>query len=499
MSGTSWQFDGPNDPDGPGGGQSAPANPRRRGSASVTLRQRGESDGVQNVGPLIDPATKSLGDALRISYRLLQLSMVLLVGLYLLSGFQSIKESERGIRLLFGRVESRDLPSGFQFSFPAPIGELVKVQTGLQTQDLNREFFPRLSETEEKQMTDKDKGAQSLAEGGPDSLDPDADGQLLTADGNIVHARWTVDYQRTQAWLAAQNIDPEFERKIVTAAASQGIVHAAASLPIDDILKKQVESDSTQQVGRSKIELRAKEEAQLSLDRIESGITITQLAMTTVIPPRYVMKQFEEVQAAQSKRSTLVEQARTSRADTLTTMAGASAPIILTLIDTYERQLGLGERDKAVVTLGQIESVLKNEEVQIDGRVVKASTSGDVTATISNALQYRSSVVNDAQGEVAFFEAKRALFDSNPLVMIHGDWSEAFTKFMSGDTLQSIWLPPGTSRQTLELTRDPRIAADQEKTRNLKEATEFEAKRQAERRRQQWIQRTDPESRKRTE
>lgn len=484
---------------GPGvpGGEGSPA--RRRGAASVTLRQSGES--VEGGGGLIvggmDPATKSLADALRITYRLLLASMVVLAGLYVLSGLQSVKESERAVRLLFGRVEDKNLAPGFQWSYPAPIGELVKVQTGLISQEINNAFFPALSDAEEKQLANKDMGAQSLADGGSNSLNPDVDGQLLTADGSIVHARWTVSYQRTDAWKTAQNIDPDYEKRIVNAAACKGIVHAASSLPIDDILKKQVDSESTQQVGQSKVEVRAKDEAQAALDKIESGITITQLAMTTVIPPRWVMKQFEEVQAAQSKKSKAIEQARTSRNDTLTQTAGKAADLVLNLIDRYERQLSLNESQNAAATLEMIDSVLRGEEITLDGEKIAPETSGSVTARVSEALQYRSSIVNEAKGEAAYFMAKLGLFRTNPLVMIHGDWTEAFGDFLNGETLQTIWLPPGTSRQILQINRDPKILADQIQQMQLKQATEAAKARETERARRRWEERTNTEIRTR--
>ncbi|MFN7020929.1 MAG: SPFH domain-containing protein [Phycisphaerales bacterium] len=484
-------------PETPDAGGSPPSL-RRRNAASVTLRQQRSAEPAEGdfqAAGAIDPATKSLADALKISYRLLLAAMVVLAALYIFSGFQSVKESERGIRLLFGKVQAKDLGSGFQFSAPAPFGELVKVQTGLRTEEINNHFFPKLSEPEEKMITDKDKGPQTLADGGADTLDPDNDGQLLTADGNIVHARWSISYQRTQAWLAEQNINPDFERKIVVSAACQGVVRAAAALTIDDILKKQSESVSGQQVGASKIELRAKEETQAVLNRIESGITINQMAMTLVIPPRKVMRQYEEVQANQSNKSTLIENARTRRKDTLTQAAGTSADLLLSLIDRYEERLTLGRKDDAAATLALIDKVMTNEASEIDGRPVTVRTSGAVAARISDARQYRTSVVNDAQGEAAFFEAKRQLFESNPLVMVHGDWSEAMRKLLNQDSVQVMWLPPGTARQVIQINRDPRIAAEQEERENLRQAEEAERARQLQRERDRFQQRTAPETR----
>jgi regulator of protease activity HflC (stomatin/prohibitin superfamily) len=502
----------PHSPDGLNGlglpiadGATATLSPplRGRGAASVTLRDRSADDGAggRNSGPFVDPATRSLADALRITYRLLQATMVVLVILYLLSGFQAVKESERGIRLLFGQVKARDLSPGFQFSLPAPLGELVRVGTGAQTMDINKAFFPNLSEDEEKQLLDKNKGAQTLADGGNDSLDPDSDGQLLTADGSIVHTRWSVTYQRAQAWETAQNIEEESERRIVTAAACQGIVHAAAGLTIDDILKKQVgagaEGAPEGGGGGSLVELRARENAQRALDKIESGIQITQLVMTTVIPPRRVMRQFEEVQANQSRKTKLIDEARTERADKLTQAAGDAAPLLLRLIERYESELALAEPARAAATLALIDRVLLREAIELDGRTLAPQAFGRVSSILDEARQRRSSVVSEAKEDAAYFQAKRELFNSNPLVMIHGDWSDAFRTFLARPSLQTIWLPPNIDRQTLQINRDPSITAAQQEERNRKQVEEAAKARELKRARENFERRTDAESRTR--
>jgi len=52
----------------------------------------------------LDPANQSLADALRMSFRILKLLMLVLVVLYFLSGWFSVKPGENGVILRFGRV-----------------------------------------------------------------------------------------------------------------------------------------------------------------------------------------------------------------------------------------------------------------------------------------------------------------------------------------------------------------------------------------------------------
>ena len=86
----------------PGLGPDQPDQVRRTRAASVTLRDRAGAD--RDVSEPLDAANKSLMDALRFSYFLMGVAMAILAMLYVASGFQSIAESERGVRLSLGRV-----------------------------------------------------------------------------------------------------------------------------------------------------------------------------------------------------------------------------------------------------------------------------------------------------------------------------------------------------------------------------------------------------------
>lgn len=79
--------------------------------ASVQLREGEPTPGQR--ASMMDPANQSLAEALRITFRILQLAMVVLFVLYIGSGFQSIKASERGLRVITGRIVASDLPPVF--------------------------------------------------------------------------------------------------------------------------------------------------------------------------------------------------------------------------------------------------------------------------------------------------------------------------------------------------------------------------------------------------
>src|SRR5262249_31462780 len=161
-----------------------------------------------------------------ITFRILQLAMIVLAILFAFSGFQSVREGERGIRLLFGKIRAANLDPGFRFSFPYPVGELVRVNTGAVNLSLDRAFWPYVDEASRSRPIDQLPRTASL--------NPANDGSLLTADNNIAHTQWSVVYRREKPDLYAQNVFTEDEKKLVMMAVQRGIVHATAQVTIDD-------------------------------------------------------------------------------------------------------------------------------------------------------------------------------------------------------------------------------------------------------------------------
>ncbi|MHC4509065.1 MAG: SPFH domain-containing protein [Planctomycetota bacterium] len=96
-----------------------------------------ENKDVLPVGPEtpgggeLDAAGKSLSEALRISFIVLKVIMIVLVVAFLASGFETVDSDERAIVLRFGEIrgvgEKRLLQPGLQWILPYPIDEIVKI------------------------------------------------------------------------------------------------------------------------------------------------------------------------------------------------------------------------------------------------------------------------------------------------------------------------------------------------------------------------------------
>lgn len=471
----------------PGTNPSGGGDARRKRAASVTLRQ-GEGQRVQSVGDLMDPANKSLADALRIAYRLLQASIVVMLVLFALSGIQQVGASEVGMRVTLGKIVGRNLPQGLAFSWPQPFGDVLKVKRTDELVEVKKAFFPGLSKTEEDTLNDPAKRQQGLADGGRDFLDPDSDGALLTADGFMVHTRWQVTYRRKDgtdgpttleriASDAQEEKDREStERQIVTAAIRRGVVLAASSMTVDEVLYDQSENKAFRRV-----DVVAKEEAQKLLNQMNIGIELQQFKKVDQIPPRFVIKSFNDVQSAQARAGAERTDAQAAAQQKLAQAAGEGAPVILSQIDMYESQLAAGKTAEADATLARIHALMQRQTVTIDGKEVHATVSGDVSRRLSDATQYRTSVVSRARSDASAYTAKLAAFRANPQVFLSGEWTDAYTTFSRTETLQTMLLPPGLERLVLRINKDPEVDKDVKMKLAAKEAEDAALKRKKDR------------------
>lgn len=479
-----------------------PVRRQRSAGASVRLRDQAGADpstfGAADDG-ITDPATSSLADALRITYRLLQYAMIVVFALFLFSGVQQINESERGINLTFGRVVGTDLPPGFRFSYPAPVGELIKVPTANEPLELRKEFFFNLSETEESRMTTDPNGVQALAGGGGDSLDPDVDGMLLLGDGSIAHARVKLTYKRANIvkYAAAINSDNnrEQEKKIVTAAVRRGLIQTAATITIDEFLTKQLNPALRNGDERS-LDTAARDAAQKILNSLDSGIEIGEFTILYPTPPRRVMPEFNRVTSASTEAKKAIEDANAFRNDKLVEVAGEAAPAILGAIDGYEKALSTSDAAQAKRMLDQIDALLSGERpAGWQGETVPVVT-GEVTTILDDARQYRATIASRARSDLAVFNAKRETFRANPRVMVAGEWTSAFGAFLSRPDVQTLLLPPTAERIVMQINRDPRIARRIEQDRNAREYEEAEKERQRRMERSRFQEKFDAETHK---
>jgi regulator of protease activity HflC (stomatin/prohibitin superfamily) len=219
----------------------------------------------------------------------------------------------------------------------------------------------------------------------------------------------------------------------------------------------------------STIATRVRTLAQAALDQIESGIVIEEVALRDITPPLSIRNSFAQVQSAQSDAEQKREQADRQRRERLSQVAGQAADLILRQIDEYEQAIELEDPDADAI-LARIDRLLQGEAVEIDGERYVAMISGEATNLINGARRYRTEIESQYRSFAQTFAAKLEQYRTNPGLLITREWTEALTQFFARPEVEITFLPPGAIAELL-INRDPSIARERERLRNLQQLT----------------------------
>lgn len=406
--------------------------------ASMRLRDLGERS-----EQLMDPANQSLAEALRITYRIVQLAMIALAFLFLFSGVQRVAEGERGIPLFFGEPTAEQLDPGLHFSAPFPIGEIVKVDATTSKLEIMFDYWPRVAPGRQEDPIDRLPSSPQLV--------PGADGSLITSDLSIAHAQWKVEYRRVSHRTFAENIHPEAEKSIVQGAVQRGIVRVVAETSIDVLLGL---GDS----GESPITDRIRTIAQEMLtEDLNSGIVIDKVTLYRKTAPVRLIDQFARVQTEANAAGTKFEEAMDARKTTLNGVAGEAHLELIKLIQHYESAIELEQSERADQILAAINNVIEGRAAEFEDVIVYAGqASGEVTEIISQARSQATALRESAEADLRIYRAKLTQFQANPRLMMQVDWVSAYRDLTNRQFVQTMLLPEGVPPQLL-INADPDI------------------------------------------
>jgi modulator of FtsH protease HflK len=229
---------------------------------------------------------------------MLVLVPVVLIAVWLASGFYRVQPSEQGVVLRFGAWTQTTQP-GLNWHIPAPIETVLTPQV------------TRINRVE--------VGFRSAAADtgrGTASREVPTESLMLTGDENIVDINFVVLWQIKDAGQYLFNIrDPESTVKSVTESVMREIV---GKTPIAEATTE----------GRRDIELEAREQIQQTLDEYGAGILINQVQLQRVDPPNEVIDAFRDVQRAQADRERLQNEAEAFANDILPRARGEAERVL---------------------------------------------------------------------------------------------------------------------------------------------------------------------------
>lgn len=283
-------------------------------------------------GDELDAASRSLSEALRVSFIVLKVIMIVLVVLFLASGLKTVGPDEKALVLQFGRIrpvgDEGLLGPGLRWVLPYPIEEIVRIPVEKRVNLAVDSFW--YYQPPEELIPESPKQRARI---GP-TLEPLRDGYCLTRSGqrdrppagstesdySIVHCKWQITYQIDRPMQFFKNVYVEqvkpgqlyFDviRQGVTPLVESLVEDAVVTTMVNYTIDEAISSDVAigEEVGRR---------LQGKLDEIGSGIKVVFVQLAPCTWPRQVNEAFERFISASQERQSTIAQARTTAETTL--------------------------------------------------------------------------------------------------------------------------------------------------------------------------------------
>ncbi len=389
-----------------------------------------------------DPAAESLASALKVSFRLLTILMLLAVVAFFLSGIKSIDETERGVIRTFGRIVGTADP-GLAYTWPFPVGDIQRVPTSTQVQDVH-DFWFHIKPSEVGKPMAK---INPMAEG----LKPGFDGALVTGDRFLLHAKFKVFYSINDARAFVSNVTDVRER--IRSFVCDSAIQAASQRTGEMIRREQ--TAFLNEIRR---------ETQQRLDALSSGVLISQVGGEFAWPLR-TRNAFERAGIANSERKRLREEAQAKAHELLAATAGREGYVILVgqpwddgseiegrdqpydLIGQYAEARDAGDANQVAKLMAQIEEVLVSDKAE-----------GEASAIIEEARRYQTEVRSEVASLAAEFEKALPRYQETPNLFLWDQWLTARAEILASPELYKRYISTGTAGPTqLMVSRDAKI------------------------------------------
>ncbi len=321
-----------------------------------------------------DAGSQALAEALRSSFAVVKIVMVLMVVAFFASGFFQVGPSEKAVILRFGKPLGEGskalLTSGLHWSLPYPIDEVVKIPiTEIQKVSSTVGWY---FTTPEQELSGEEIPAGQ-------SLNPAIDGYVLTSDRNIIHTRATLSY----------HIDDPIKYVFAFASASNAVqnllnnalLYTAAHYKVDDAIYSDVAG--FQDAVRQRV-------SELT-DVQKLGIAIDQCQVQS-IPPRQLTQIFAQVTTARENRTKALYDAHNYENTNL--LAASSTAFSITNQAESARKIYVSSMDALATNF-----VVLLPQYQRDPVLFERQQLGDVMAVAFTNLQRKIFMPQRADGK----------------------------------------------------------------------------------------------------
>jgi len=404
-----------------------------------------------------DAAGRSLSEALRTSFFVLKLIMLALVIFVIKSGFQTIGSDEVGIVLRFGKIrgqgEDRILTSRAwpYWIYPYPIEQLIKIPVEKNV-TVNIDSFWYFQTAEEKLS-----GAK-MVKYPSQPLKPLFDGYNMVrgekredrlglggeGDYNIVHSKWTLEYQISNPEKFFKNIYVDevksgeiyFDvmkkslKPLLTNIVESSVVTAMVNYTIEEVKYEKI----------STITANVRNLIQEKLDKIESGIKVVSLNFDESTWPLQVDQAFQAYLSASLIMKQQVTQAQT---DARTRLNEAGGIVAEELLDAVKDP--------------------NSPQEKLD--VLWAQLAGKSQNILAQARAYRTSVVTRAEANAKYLIQILPEYQKRPELIIQDIYTTAIEQILERADEKIILQPVKSDRGSevrIYINKNPMIKKEKE-------------------------------------
>lgn len=343
----------------------------------------------------LDPGMQALSKALRLSFLILKVIMLLLVAGYLVSGFFQVDQEDVAIVMRFGKIRhDRWLGPGVHWAWPFPIDEVIKLDARASHEVSVPTFWYSTPEGEaERALREEREESRDM----PEAVEIRGDGGFnITGDLNLLHSHWRATYTIDDPILYFLNVmEGETgirgrgdERSLVTSSIENSVVRVMGGYEVYDAMI----------FNQDEITTRVREYAQERLNDLQTGIRLQQLsAYPQPAPPRPVANVFEEVLVAAQERRAEIDRAWGYANGELGDVAGAVG------IDLFELMVELEDAKERLSVLRPRIEARRQRLLEVRRSIAAESAEDDLAALRLEANQLEEEIA-DLQENISTYE-----------------------------------------------------------------------------------------------
>ncbi len=355
--------------------------------------------------------------------------MIVLVVLFLASGFKTVGSDEQALVLRFGKIrgvgDQRIRGPGLHWVFPYPIDTIVKIPVEKRT-NLPINSFWYFQRPEE--MLPEGPKTQIRV---PETLEPLRDGYCLTrsqkqetggdgSDYSIIHCKWQLTYKINDAERFFKNIYTEEVKPGQTYAEviDSSIRPLLQGLFDDAVVATMVNYtiDQALFLSQDRITGQVAKLLQGNLDKMQSGITVVSVQLTDSTWPRQVNDAFLASLRASQESQKAISQAKGYAENSFNETAGPVAEELLAAIEN--------------------KNLSENEQ-----ELLWSQLAGKGRETIAEATAYKTKTVESAKANAEYLQKILPEYRKRPKLVIQDIYQEAI-KYVLNNVDEKMVIQP---------------------------------------------------------